>query len=109
MRCSLHFFNQRVQAEVVGWPPGIAASFARIAFRMEEYGPDLGMPYTRALGGGLFEIRAKGPEGIERAFFCTLKGNRIVILHAFVKKTERTPRREIEIATKRMREVKDGS
>jgi len=43
---------------------------------MEEYGPNLGMPHTRALGNGLFEIRAKAEEGIGRAFFCTMVGKR---------------------------------
>lgn len=108
MNYTLAFFNRGVQAEVLGWPAGIAAGFARIALRMEAHGPDLGMPYTRPLGKGLFEVRAKGPEGIGRAFFCTLLGSRIVVLHAFVKKTEKTPRREIAIAMRRMKEVKHG-
>lgn len=108
MGYSLEFFNRGVQTEVLGWPAGIAAGFARIALRMEQHGPDLGMPYTRPMGRGLFEVRAKGSEGIGRAFFCTVMGSRIVILHAFIKKTEKTPRREIEIALKRMKEVKHG-
>jgi len=53
---------------------------------MEEYGPNLGMPHTRALGNGLFEIRAKAEEGIGRAFFCTMVGKKIVILHSFIKR-----------------------
>ena len=39
--------------------------------RMEVYGPDLGMPHTRAMGDGLFELRLKAAEGIARVFFCT--------------------------------------
>lgn len=73
---------------------------------MLEHGPDLGLPYTRAMGGGLFEVRAKGREGIGRAFFCTATGQRIVILHAYIKKTEQTPARELETARTRLREVK---
>ncbi len=64
------------------------------------------MPHTRAMGGGLFEIRAKGREGIGRAFYCTVIGQRIVILHAFTKKTDQTPQRELDIARTRMKEVK---
>ena len=85
---------------------GILASFNRIASMMLEYGPDLGLPHTRAMGGGLFELRAKGREGIGRAFYCTVSGQHIVILHIFIKKTEQTPARELETARARLREVK---
>lgn len=73
---------------------------------MLVHGPDLGLPHTRAMGGGLFEIRAKGGEGIGRAFYCTTIGQRIVILHAFIKKTEQTPPRELATARLRLREVR---
>jgi len=72
---------------------------------MEIYGPNPGMPHTRAMGDGLFEIRAKAEEGIGRAFYCTLVGRRIVILHGFIKKTDKTPQRELVIARKQLREV----
>lgn len=67
------------------------------------------MPYTEAMGEGLFEIRARGVEGIGRAFFCTLVGRRIVILHSFIKKTQKTPKKELEIARQRMIEVKSNA
>lgn len=102
---SLHYYSAKVAAQVEAWPIGILASFERIARTMQEHGPDLGMPHTRAMGGGLFEIRAKGREGIGRAFYCTAIGQRIVILHAIVKKTERTPPRALEIARARLKEV----
>ena len=73
---------------------------------MEVYGPNLGMPHTRAMGNGLFEIRAKGKEGIGRVFYCTIVGNRIMMLHCFVKKTDKTPPRELDTARKRLKEVK---
>jgi phage-related protein len=63
------------------------------------------MPHTRALNNGLFEIRAKADEGIGRAFFCTMIGRRIVILHGFIKKTDKTPKRELDIARSRQKEV----
>lgn len=69
-------------------------------------GPNLGAPHTKAFGQGLFELRLKGAEGIARVFFCALVGQRIVMLHCFVKKSEKTPRREREIAEARMKEVK---
>lgn len=72
---------------------------------MEIYGPDLGMPHTRAMGRGLFELRLKAAEGIARVFYCTVVGKQIVMLHQFTKKSEKTPRRELEVARRRMEEV----
>ena len=74
---------------------------------MRQYGPSLGMPYTRALGEELFEIRARGKEGIARVFYCTVMRGKIMILHGFVKKTDKTPRRELAAARRRLREVQD--
>jgi phage-related protein len=57
------------------------------------------------MGKGLFEIRAKGKEGIGRSLFCTVKGQEIIILHYFMKKTQKTPKRELEKARNRMKEL----
>lgn len=108
MAYTIEFFNAAVQAEIDGWPAGINAGFTRIAEQMVETGPILGLPYTRPSGDGLFEIRAKGREGIGRAFFCALVGRRIVILHGFIKKTQQTPARELKLARKRLKEVQHG-
>ena len=78
----------------------------RYAERMEIYGPNLGMPHTRAMGEGLFELRLKAAEGIARVFYCTIVERQIVVLHQFQKKSQKTPKREIEIARKRMKEYK---
>jgi len=75
---------------------------------MEIHGPDLGMPHTRAMGGGLFELRIKAAEGIARVFYCTVVERRIVFLHQFVKKTDKTPPKELQIARVRMTEVTSG-
>ena len=85
---------------------GIRAMYARITERMEGFGPDLGMPFTRPMRDGLFELRAKGKEGIGSAFFCTAVGHVILILHAFIKKSQQTPRRDLELAWRRLREVR---
>jgi phage-related protein len=103
---TFNYYNAKVAALIEDWPIGVRVSFLRIVGLMSEHGPNLGLPHTRAMGGGLFEIRAKGREGIGRAFYCTLVGRRIVILHAIVKKTEKTPTRALEIAHARLREVK---
>ena len=73
---------------------------------IEEYGPMLGEPYTKSLGEGLFEIRAKGKEGVGRSFFCTLVGQEVVVLHSFIKKSQKIPKKEMKIARKRLKEVK---
>lgn len=101
----IEFYSGNVQADMLEWPAGIAASFAAISQRMVEHGPNVGLPYTRAMGEGLFEIRARGTEGIGRAFFCTLIGQRIVILHGFIKKSQKTPLADLRIARKRLKEL----
>ena len=101
----LLYYNKTVEAELDAWPVGLQARYRALTVRMEEYGPNLGMPHTRALGNGLFEIRAKAEEGIGRVFFCTVVGRKIVILHSFIKKTDKTPKRELNIALTRQKEV----
>lgn len=109
MSYQIVFFNLDVQSSIAKWPLGISASFVRIAEAMVVAGPNLGLPYTRAMGDGLFEIRAKGKEGIGRAFFCCMVGRRVVILHGFIKKTQKTPAKELGIARKRHKEfIRDG-
>ena len=88
-------------------PRGLLARYLRYADRMEIYGPDLGMPHTRAMGDGLFELRIRASEGIARVFYCTVIGRKIVMLHSFIKKTNKTPRNELDTARKRMKEVRD--
>ena len=109
MAYSLDYFNPTVKAEFDAWPIGIRAAYRRLTLRMQEHGPNLGMPHTRSMGDGLFEIRAFGPEGIGRAFFCTLLGRRIVIIHGFIKKSAKTPAREIFLARVRLQEVKHAA
>ena len=58
----LSYYNEAVEAELDAWPVGLRARFRALTIRMEEYGPNLGMPHTRALGNGLFEIRTKAEE-----------------------------------------------
>ena len=101
----LSYYNENIEAELDAWPVGLRARFRALTVRMEEYGPNLGMPHTRALGNGLFEIRAKAEEGIGRVLFCTMVGRKIIILHSFIKKTDKTPKLELDIALTRQKEV----
>jgi phage-related protein len=109
MTWTVTFYNKRLESEILAFPAGFLARFLRYAERMEAFGPDLGIPHTRALGRGLFELRIKAAEGIARVFYCSVVDNRIVFLHQFVKKTEKIPAKELDIARQRMKEVKHGS
>jgi phage-related protein len=108
MPYSIEYFNEPVLAEIERWPVGILADYARLVELLMEFGPDLRMPHSRALGRGLFELRPRGREGIGRALYCYLLGERVVVLHAFVKKTKATPMHDLAIARRRMKEVRDG-
>jgi phage-related protein len=94
-----------VEAALSAMQPGFLSRFIRYAERMEQYGPNLGMPHTRAMGGGLFELRLKGPDGIARVFYSVFDDRRIVVLHQFVKKSPRTPPKEIATARRRLVEL----
>ncbi|WP_319285215.1 type II toxin-antitoxin system RelE/ParE family toxin [Pusillimonas sp.] len=72
-------------------------------------GANLGEPHTKAFGGGLFELRLKEAEGVARVFYCTRVGRRIVMLHGFVKKTEKTPLAERRIAEARLKEIQNAN
>lgn len=105
MSWKITFYSERVEEETLRFPSGVLAHLLHILDLVEEFGPNLGKPHTAPIGKGLFEIRAKGNEGIGRSLFCTRKGKEIVILHSFVKKTQRTPKKELDIARKRMKEI----
>ena len=86
-------------------PADIYARYLRLTDLMLEFGSNLGMPHTRFIEEGLLELRIKSKEGIARIFYCTLVGKRIVMLHLFIKKTNKTPKKELQIAKNRMKEV----
>ena len=100
----LHY-NRQVAKFVEGLPSGIFGSYAAIVEMLEKEGPVLGMPHVRSMGGGLYEIRAKGREGIARIFYCFIRDGQLIILHGFIKKTEQTPHYELELARRRLKEV----
>ncbi len=109
MNWTITYYSASVQAEILALPAGFLARYLRYSDRMEVYGPDLGMPHTRAMGDGLFELRLKAAEGIARVFYCTMIGREIMILHQFIKKSAKTPAKEFRIARRRMKEVKDAN
>jgi len=100
------FFNEKIEQQILRMPRGIRVRLLKLLELMEQHGPNLGMPHTRSMGNELFEIRAKAKEGLGRFFYCTKIQNQIVILHSFIKKEQKTPKKHLEIAQKRLREVK---
>lgn len=105
MDWGIAYYNDELQQAILRFPTGLQARYIHLTERMLAFGPHLGMPHTQAMGKGLFELRLKSTEGIGRVFFCTLSARRIVMLHAFVKKSAKTPVKELKIARKRMNEV----
>ena len=105
MSWTIEYYSEAVRLEIAALPVGIRASYVRLTEMLEEFGLDLRMPHSRAMGGGLFELRPKGREGIARVFYCTKVGKRIIVLHSFIKKTNETPKRELDIARKQQQEV----
>jgi len=89
MGWTIEFFDEKVEAETLALPPKILARMLHIFELIEIAGAQLGEPYTKPLRDGLFEIRAKAKEGIGRSIYCYQKGQKIIILHSFVKKTKR--------------------
>ncbi|MBE3653832.1 type II toxin-antitoxin system RelE/ParE family toxin [Vibrio navarrensis] len=96
-----------VEEAILDMPPKMQARMLKLLELMEEHGANLGEPHTKAMGDGLFEIRAKSQEGIGRGLFCHLEGKNINVLHAFVKKSQKTPKKDIKLARVRMKEVKN--
>ncbi len=103
MAFQIEYFHPRVLAEIESWPV-----YARLAELLAEHGPSLRLPHSRALGDGLFELRPRGRSGIGRALYCFLLGKRIVMVHAFIKKTQETPDKELKLARKRVKELQHG-
>ena len=109
MTYTIHYYNSNVQAELFALPEKLQGKYVRLTERMEIFGANLGEPHTKAFGDGLFELRLKVAEGIARVFYCTLVGQKIVMLHSFIKKTQKTPSSELAIALQRMKEVKQNA
>ena len=106
MAWTITYFSESVQREILDLPAGF---LGRSSILRQDGGVFGGyMPHTRSMGEGLFELRLKAAEGIARIFYCTMVGKKIVVLHQFIKKTDKTPPRELETARRRMREIKNA-
>ena len=109
MDYTITYYSEAIQEEILELPDTLAARYVVLTRRMVAIGPNLDEPHTKAFGDGLFELRLKGAEGIARIFFCTLIGKRIVMPHSFIKKSDRTPKRELDVAHTRLKEIKHAN
>ena len=106
MQWSFSFVGAEAKAELDALPVDVRASFERIVQLVQAVGLErVHEPYIKHIEDRLWEMRLRGRGGIARSLYVTASGRRVVILRTFVKKTQKTPRREIELAVKRAREM----
>lgn len=106
MKWRVEILNRSVLAELDALPPDMRAKLDHIVHLIEELGlHQVREPYIKPLRDKLWEMRIRGRDGIARAIYVTAKERRIVILHAFFKKTRKTPAAAIRTALSRMREL----
>jgi len=103
---TVEILNETVEKELDALPVDLKARFIRVVELIEIFGLEsVGRPHIRHLKGPLWEMRMKGKSGIARSIYVTAKGKRVVVVRAFVKKTQKTPGREIRLALERTKEV----
>ena len=103
---TIELLNETVQAELEALPADQLARFIRVGELIQSQGLErVREPHVRHLEGPLWEIRMKGRDGISRALYVVANQRRIVVVRVFVKKTQKTPRREIVLALKRAEDV----
>jgi phage-related protein len=98
--------HQAVDVEIEALPPGLQARLVRLLEAVENIGlENLREPHVKHLEGKLWELRAKASEGIARGIYVTVTGRKVIVLHVFVKKSQKTPTGALDLARKRMREM----
>ena len=106
MAWTVETLNDTVDAEVADLPADMRARLVRIAELIEAVGlPSVREPHVKHIRGPVWEIRMKGKAGIARALYVTAKAQRVVVVRAFVKKTQKTPAGEIDLAIQRAKEM----
>jgi phage-related protein len=107
MAWAVETLNETVDAELAELPADMRARLVRISELIASVGlSNVREPHVRHVHGPLWEIRLKGKAGIARALYITVRVERVVIVRTFIKKTEKTPRGEIDLALQRAKEVK---
>lgn len=97
-----------VEKVILSMPDKLQSRVLKLLDLVAEKGASLGEPQSKALGKGMFELRAKSAEGIARGLYCFQRGRHIYVLHAFVKKTQKLPKQELELALRRKKEIENA-
>ena len=106
MSWQIEFLNDVARAEVEDLPADLRARFERIGELIRTHGLErVGEPYVKHLEGKIWEMRMKGRDGIARSLYVTAAGRRVVVLRTFIKKTQKSPRRVIDLAVQRAKEL----
>jgi phage-related protein len=107
MRWTVETLDGRVDAEIEALPASLRARMVRLLEMVEVVGLEqMHEPHVKHIEGKLWELRAKAAEGIARGLYVTVTGRRLVVLHVFVKKSQKTPTVALRIARERMKEVR---
>jgi phage-related protein len=103
---TVHILNPVVAAELESLPEDMRARFARVVELIEGHGLEkLREPLVKHLDKELWEIRVSGCNGVSRAIYVTASGMRVIVVRVFVKKSQKTPPREMRLARQRAREI----
>lgn len=112
MKWKINYYSQNNKSPVKKWLDEIGneprAEIFKVFEMLSKYAIDLGLPFVRPIENKIYEVRAKDKSGIYRVLYFAYKEKTFVMLHGFQKKIQVTPRKEIDIAIKRMKELKNG-
>jgi phage-related protein len=104
---TVHTLNTTVDDELEALPVDIRSKFVRVSGLLERFGPqNVGMPHIGSLGDKFWEIRVSGQDGIARGIYIYSSGKKIIVLHVFIKKTQKTPPAALQMATRRAKQAK---
>ena len=108
MNWNIKYFDKNIENQILDLPDGLLARYFKLTDLMLTHGSNLGLPHTKPLNNGLFELRLKSKEGIGRVFYCTKIGKNIIMLHSYVKKFQKIPKNIMTTALLRLKEVKEN-
>lgn len=93
-----------VEQFILSMQKSTKGKFVRQLELLEDFGPHLSMPHARPMGDGLYELRVRGKQEV-RVFYVFAKEETIYLLHGFQKKSQQTPKKELDLARKRKSEI----
>ena len=106
MAWTVETLNEIVDAELAALPADMRARFVRVGELIEAVGlPNVREPHVKHIRGPIWEIRLKGKVGIARALYVTVQGQRVVVVRVFLKKTQKSPGSDIDLAIQRAKEL----